>query len=132
MTQETDQTDFEIRFFEKLVASKSDFVEAMIPLADAYTKRGMYEKGYALDLRLSQLTSADESVFYNLACSEALLGKRDDAIRSLRKAVELGYMDLIHLLHDKDLSSIQDLPEFLKIVNTLKTRLLSRSKEKGL
>ena len=131
MSQEIDQTDFEIRFFERLLASKSDFVEAMIPLADAYTKRGLYEKGYALDLRLSQLKPADESVFYNLACSEALLGKRDAAIRSLRKAVELGYLDLVHLLSDKDLSSLQDSPEFLEIVHTLKTRLRRLSKERG-
>ncbi|OGW69183.1 MAG: hypothetical protein A2036_03985 [Omnitrophica bacterium GWA2_50_21] len=131
MTQEMGQIDFEILFFERLIASKNDFVEAMIPLADAYTQKGMIEKGYALDLRLSQLKPRDESVFYNLACSEALLGKRDEAIRSLRTAVELGYLDLVHLLGDKDLSSLQDLPEFLVIVNSLKTRLRSLAKNRG-
>ena len=118
-----DQTDFEIRFFERLLSQNQDFVEAMIPLADAYTKRGFYEKGYQLDLALSRLRPQDESIFYNLACSEALLGKREDALKNLRKAVELGYEDLLHLLKDKDLAAIQTDPRFLDIIGLLKSRL---------
>jgi len=118
-----DQIDFEIRFFEKLLAGKMDFVEAMIPLADAYTKRGLYDKGYQIDLELARLRPGDESIFYNLACSEALLGKRDEALKSLRRAVELGYMDLVHILKDKDLASLQNEPAFLEIVDILKKRL---------
>lgn len=131
MSQESDPTEFEIRFFEKLLASKKDFVDVMIPLADAYTKKGLHEKGYALDLRLAELKPSDESVFYNLACSEALLGKRNQALRSLRKAVELGYLDVVHMLNDPDLTSIQKTPEFLEIVDTLKTRLRRLAKERG-
>jgi len=118
-----DQIDFEIRFFEKLLAGKMDFVEAMIPLADAYTKRGLYDKGYQIDLELARLRPGDESIFYNLACSEALLGKRNEALKSLRRAVELGYMDLVHILKDKDLASLQKEPAFLEIVDILKKRL---------
>ncbi len=123
MGEEMDQIDFEIRFFEKLLAGKMDFVEAMIPLADAYTKRGLYDKGYQIDLELARLRPGDESIFYNLACSEALLGKRDEALKSLRRAVELGYMDLVHILKDKDLASLQNEPAFLEIVDILKKRL---------
>ena len=124
-------TEFEIKFFEKLLTAKKDFVEVMIPLADAYTKKGLHEKGYALDLRLAELMPTDESVFYNLACSEALLGKKKQALLSLRKSVELGYLDVIHMLNDPDLDSIQKTPEFLEIVNSLKTRLRRLSKERG-
>ncbi len=123
MGEEMDQIDFEIRFFEKLLAGKMDFVEAMIPLADAYTKRGLYDKGYQIDLELARLRPGDESIFYNLACSEALLGKRNEALKSLRRAVELGYMDLVHILKDKDLASLQKEPAFLEIVDILKKRL---------
>lgn len=118
-----DQTDFEIRFFERLLDKKQDFVEAMIALADAYTKRGLYEKGYQLDLALSRLRPRDESIFYNLACSEALLGKREAALKTLRKAVELGYVDLLHLLKDKDLTTLQTEPGFLEIIDLLKNRI---------
>lgn len=123
MNEDMDQIDFEIRFFEKLIAGKSTFVDAMIPLADAYTKRGLYDKGYEIDLQLSRLRPQDESIFYNLACSEALLGKTKEAIKSLRKAVELGYRDLIHLLKDKDLSALQSDPSFLEIIDALKKKL---------
>lgn len=123
MSADMEQIDFEIEFFEKLVAGKNDFVDAMIPLADAYTKRGLYEKGYRLDLELSRLRPQDGGIVYNLACSEALLGKKEQALKSLRRAVELGYLDLVHLLKDRDLASLQNETGFLEIVNVLKDRL---------
>jgi hypothetical protein len=55
----------------------------------------------------------DPSLLYNMACMEALLGRRDDAIAHLRAAVELGAQP--DLLADEDLASLRGDSEFVAI-----------------
>ena len=103
---------FEIGFFEGIVKRKPDYVEALIPLAEAYTRTGRYQKGFEIDKRLSLLCPEDPGVHYNLACSLALLGKKKEAIEALQRAVKLGYDDFEHLKKDPDLLSLHDNPAF--------------------
>ena len=110
------QLEFEIRFFEKLVQDKPDFVDAMIPLAAAYTRKGCLDRGLDMDRRLSRLLQNDPVVYYNLACSLALTGNPDDAMDALRRAVDLGYDDFEYLLKDSDLKSLRDHPQFQELL----------------
>lgn len=112
--------DFQIQFYEKLIRTKPDFVDALIPLADAYTKRFLYEKGLEIDKRLARLCPDDPSVFYNLACSYSLVSKTDQALEALRKALELGFSDRQHLIQDPDLNPIRKDPRFQVIVDIMK------------
>lgn len=107
--------NFEIRFYEKLVKGKRDFVDALIPLAEAYTKKGWYDKGLKIDQRLSRLLKDDDVVHYNLACSLALMGQEKKALAALKKAVRLGYDDFRHMKRDPDLKALQQHPEFVKL-----------------
>jgi tetratricopeptide (TPR) repeat protein len=118
--ESNEDLDFEIRFYERLLKTKKDFVDVMIPLADAYTQRGFYEKGLRMDLRLARLCMKDSTVFYNLACSYALVGDRDKSLRSLRQAVKLGYLDWPHMAEDPDLSSIRNDHRFTTLIQKLK------------
>lgn len=104
--------DFEISFFEGLIKKDPNFVDALIPLAEAYTKRGLYEKGLLIDKRLARLKKSDPVVHYNLACSFALIGKKDEAFRALGRAIRLGYRDWDHLKRDPDLKGLRDDPRF--------------------
>jgi len=90
--QNHQQLDFEIRFYESLVKEKPDFGDALIPLAEAYTRKGLYQKG--------------------LACSFALVGKNAEALDVLKRALELGYNDFAHLRRDPDLAGLHPHPEF--------------------
>lgn len=111
-----DSLNFEIKFYEKLVRGKRDFVDALIPLAEAYTRKGQYEKGLRIDRRLSKLLKDDDIVHYNLACSLALVGREKQALAALKKAIRLGYDDLRHLKRDPDLKSLHSHPEFIKLL----------------
>ena len=111
------QTDFEISFFERLVRDHPNFVDALKPLAEAYTKKGLYEKGLHVDRRLAQLCPRDAGIHYNLACSYALLGKKDAALLALERSVELGYDDLEHLKKDPDLKSLRNDPRFKSLLS---------------
>lgn len=117
---EKNDMDFEIRFFEGLVKKDRDFVDALKPLADLYTRRGLVQKGLELDEHLSKLCPDDPTVFYNLSCSYSLLSRPREALQALKKAIDLGYSDLYHLLTDKDLKNIQNESGFLELVETVK------------
>ena len=112
----SEDLSFEIDFYEKLLKEKPDFVEAMIPLADAYTKTGRYQEGLALDRRLVKLCGDDPLAHYNLACSLALTGETKNAVESLCRSIRLGYRDLVHLLRDQDLKSLHGSPEFEALI----------------
>lgn len=118
--REKDDLDFEIRFYERLVAEKPDFLDALIPLAEVYTRKGFHEKGLEIDRRLAELCRTDPVVHYNLACSLSLTGQNKEAIRALKRAVRLGYRDFTYLRRDPDLKGLQGDPEFQTIFSRRK------------
>lgn len=102
-----EQIKYEIKLYEELIKQKPHYTDALIALADLYTKVGEIKKGMVLDERLSKLCPGDEMVFYNLACSYSLTGQLKKAFEALRRAVELGYSDFKHLNHDLDLELLR-------------------------
>ncbi len=73
-----------------------------------------------MDRKLVRLDPKNPTAHYNLACSLALCKKRPDALRSLRKALSLGYDDLDWMEQDPDLEILKDDPEFRKLLSQLK------------
>lgn len=54
-------------------------------------------------------------IFYNLACSESILGRVEDALADLRRAVELEPSFAQYARDDEDLAGIRDDPRFAQI-----------------
>ena len=111
---------FEIEFFEKLLADNPDFVDALLPLAEAYTKRGDYHKGLAVDKRLSRLKNDDAVVYYNLACSYSLTNRIKAALNALEKAINLGYRDFERMDSDEDLVNVRNDLRYAKMMRRWK------------
>ena len=116
--------EFEIRFYERLLEEHPQFSDALAALGNAYTRSGLYDKGLAIDLTLTQLKPEDSIAWYNLACSYALTKQPDEALRILGRALELGYDDVAYLLRDPDLASVRQSPALRAL---LKQRLASAS-----
>lgn len=53
---------------------------------------------------------------YNLACFQALQGKKDEALANLEKAVAAGFANAPHMLKDDDLASLREDPKFVALV----------------
>ena len=119
--------DFEIEFYEKLVSAYPNFIDALIPLGNAYTRRGLHDKGLQVDLRLTQLRGDDPLTWYNLACSHALLKQLDESLSALRRAVELGYHDFTYLQQDPDLASLRQSPQYRQLLESLMASAAQRS-----
>jgi len=60
----------------------------------------------------------DPQIHYNLACAYVRLGDKAAAIKSLQRAVALGFADPTQLATDRDLAILRDEPEFKKVVET--------------
>lgn len=101
-----EDAEFEIGFYEKIIADTPDFIQALAALGDLYTRAGYWQKGLDVDVRLSGLKPDDPVIFYNLACSYALLNQTRAALNALSKAIELGYDDFRHLRSDGDLENL--------------------------
>jgi len=106
------QLDFDIEFFERLLARNGDSVEVLRTLGELVSKKGDVERALELDRRLVERLPDDFLARYNLACSLALAGRPDEAIDSLSTAILLGYDDLEHLEADPDLDSLRGRPDF--------------------
>jgi tetratricopeptide (TPR) repeat protein len=106
------QLDFDIDFFEKLLARNGDSVEVLRTLGELVSKKGDVQRSLEIDRRLVERLPDDFLARYNLACSQALAGRPDEAIDSLSSAILLGYDDLAHLEVDPDLDSLRGRPDF--------------------
>ncbi len=92
--------DFDVKFCEGVLAADPEHVEALAFLGNFHTRGGRHEEGLAIDLRLVRLRPDSPQVHYNLACSYALLGRPEEAMRDLERAVECGFEDAEHLVKD--------------------------------
>jgi tetratricopeptide (TPR) repeat protein len=106
------QLDFDIDFFERLLARKGDSIEVLRVLAELVSRKGLLRRAVELDRTLVRLLPEDDLARYNLACSLARNGQADEAIDALSRAILLGYDDLSHMEADPDLESLRDHPDF--------------------
>ena len=111
--------DFEISFLEGVLKHRPNYIDALAPLAEAYTRRGFFEKGLEIDKRLAFLCQDDPVVHYNLACSYVLSGYTAKALTALKKSVQLGFEDLGHLQKDPDLKPLCEYVPFQKWLLTI-------------
>jgi len=111
--------DIEIGMCEQILNINPNHFEALVLLGDAYTRKGEYQKGLELDIRLSTIKPENKLIRYNLACSYALTGQKEKALNCLDKAVELGYSDIEHLRQDHDLDPIKTDPRFQSLIKKM-------------
>ena len=111
--------EFLAEFLSRAVQKQPENMDALTELGRVLTELGRFDEGLAVDMSLAQLAPQNPIVHYNLGCSLALLGRREEALASLRRAIELGYDDPDFLRSDDDLSSLREDPEFLALLRIL-------------
>jgi tetratricopeptide (TPR) repeat protein len=107
--------DIEISFLAGLTRRDPGYVEALQILGDDYTRRGKFEEGLQVDLRLAQLRPDDPLAHYNLACSYALTDRHDAAFAELNLALDKGYRDFGWLAKDPDLAGFRKHPLYRRL-----------------
>src|SRR5437016_3907300 len=121
-TADQAQIDFELEFFTGVLEKMPDYVDALRLMSKLLTLKGRYAEGLQIDRKLVQLCAADPLAHYNLACRYARLKRPDQCIKTLRKAVELGYRDFRYMREDRDLDSIRHDPRFRQLLREYENR----------
>jgi tetratricopeptide (TPR) repeat protein len=116
------QLDFELEFYAGILQRQPEYVDVLRVMGNLLTLKGRYTDGLQIDRRLVQLRPHDALAHYNLACSFALLKRPDQALKTLRKAVELGYRDFRYMREDRDLDSIRHDPRFRQLMREFEGR----------
>jgi Flp pilus assembly protein TadD len=112
---EADAT-FETGFFESILRHNPSDTAVLELLGGLYTRQGRIADGLRVDRRLVRLQPDNATAHYNLACSLALMKRTAAALRTLRRAVALGYHDLEFMAEDPDLASLRKHPEFRRLL----------------
>ena len=110
------QLDFELEFFAGVLERSPDYVDVLRILGSLLTLKGRFSEGLQIDKRLVHLRPDDPLAHYNLACSYALLKRPELSLKTLRRAVELGYRDFRYMREDHDLDSIRQDPRFRQLL----------------
>ena len=116
------QIDFELDFFTGVLERSPDYVDVLRVMGHLLTLKGRYAEGLQVDKRLVGLRPNDCLAHYNLACSYALLKRNELALKTLRRAVELGYCDFRYMREDRDLESIRHDPRFRQLLREFENR----------
>ena len=61
-----------------------------------------------------------QNSYYNLSCTYALTGKKNEAIENFRKSIEAGYFNYYHVLEDSDLDTLRNEDEFKRLVESIR------------
>jgi len=76
---------------------------------------------------LLKLKPRHSLALYNLACVQTLLGKGNEALESLRQAIEeADYLDVEHMRRDPDLNAIRNTPQFTSLLHKLERKRNSK------
>ncbi len=116
------QLDFELDFFGGVLTRNADYVDVLRIMGNLLALKGRTAEGLAVDKRLVHLRPNDSLAHYNLACSYSLLKKPDLSIKTLRRAVELGYRDFRYIREDHDLDAIRQDPRFRQLLREFESR----------
>jgi len=84
--------------------------------AGCLARIGRRRTALAWAARALDLDGKDSAVLYNVGCLYALLGRRTDALRCLRKVVRSGWRKE-WIRHDPDWAALRDLKEFVALVS---------------
>ncbi len=111
---------FDITFYESVLRRDPRYADVVEILGGLYTKTGRIADGLRMDRKLVKLRPGNATAHYNLACSLALVKRKADALRALRRAIELGYDDREWMAEDPDLAGLKKSAVFQSMLKELK------------
>ena len=104
-----------IAAFENHLKQVPEDARARVLLGSDYAKLGRSDDALR-ELNLAVTLRANEaSILYNAACLYCALGRKQEALETLRKSWEAGFKDSSWARRDPDLAALHDDPEFNRL-----------------
>ncbi len=108
-----------LQLIEERLELKPDDARALILGAGALASLGEQTKALDFVGRALAVDPDDPGILYNIACSYGCLGKPDDAIEALERAVDKGYAHKEWMENDPDLESIRTSPRYQALLQVM-------------
>jgi tetratricopeptide (TPR) repeat protein len=108
--------EFEIGLSKAILKVDPTHIEALQMLGHALTHARRHREALEVDKKLVKLLPREPIAFYNLACSYSNLRRPGEALRALRRALQLGYRDFESMLKDPDLKNLRKDPRFWMMI----------------
>ncbi|MEK6282701.1 MAG: tetratricopeptide repeat protein [Acidobacteriota bacterium] len=99
-------------------SKETDFAWSSM-LATAYYKSGQVDKATSMRNRLKKMSETDPKSLYFLAYHDSEIGRKDEALVSLRRCIELREERVVTTKDDPRFSAIKDDPRFQEILQKL-------------
>ncbi len=108
-----------IQVIEKHLELHPDDGRALYLGAGALCQLGQREKSAEWARQALAMEPEDPGVLYNVGCVYSLLGRLEESVDCLEKALDKGYADKDWLLYDSDLNAVRDHPRFQALLKRL-------------
>ncbi|MFH0894923.1 MAG: caspase family protein [Bacteroidota bacterium] len=116
-----------LEYYHKAISIGTVYSEVYTELSLLYEKKGNiekasyyknmgYEKLIARNLDFIKYNPDNNSFYYNIACYNSLLQKKDEAIKYLELALDKGWTNFKHIKKDTDLDNIRNTNEFKVLI----------------
>lgn len=112
--------EFLARFLATALARRPDDDDTRAELGHVLTRLGRHAEALAVDRDLVARRGDCETARYNLSCSLALVGRVEEALAELERAVELGYDDPDQMAADPDLAALRSHARFQALLERLR------------
>jgi serine/threonine protein kinase/Flp pilus assembly protein TadD len=104
--------EMEVLILERQLETVPEDVRARVLLAADYANLGRNDDAIRHSEMAVALRPTDGNVLYNAACTYSVLGRKDEALATLRRAKEAGYANTDWPRIDPDLACLHGEPEF--------------------
>jgi len=107
---------------EKRLALNPDDSRAVYLGADVLIRMGEKQKAMEWVKRLAATDRDEPAILYGIACLYSLIGKPEEAVYYLRKAVDVGFAHRQYLEKDGDFDPIRHHPGYVELIKDLARR----------
>lgn len=108
-----------IELYRTVVHERPDDAQAWARFAHAMHELGRYEPALELHEKASSFDRNRIISSFRLGCALARLGRTDEAIAKLERAVEVGFRDRSRAEREPDLESLRDEPRFHRVLDRM-------------
>jgi tetratricopeptide (TPR) repeat protein len=116
VVERREQIDFEIDFYQRILQRNPTYIDVLKRQGELLSNRGRHEEALLCDAKIVCELPKNAEAHYNLACSQACIGRIEESIASLTTALDLGYSDFEHLKEDADLVPLWNHPHFIALL----------------
>ena len=97
--------------------------DEMLDKAGKLYNEGKFKEAAELAEEAFHIGDPNMEHYYNAACSWALAGNKDMALKNLTKAVDIGWLDVDWMQEDSDLTTINKDKRFMELVEKIQKKM---------